>query len=94
MGVTGFVDIHCHLIAGIDDGPKDDQQTCALIDAARAAGVAAIVATPHCSSRYALDAAAEALATNAPLLFSGCELELGEERLRQFFRGPPPLRAR
>jgi tyrosine-protein phosphatase YwqE len=89
MGVAGFVDIHCHLIAGIDDGPKDDKQTRALLDAARAAGVAAIVATPHCSSRYSLDAAdrdarfaaAEAMANDTPLRFSGCELELSEERL-------------
>lgn len=96
MGVSGFVDIHCHLIAGIDDGPKDDQQTRALLEGARATGVAAIVATPHCSSRYSLDTAdrdarlatAEALVNGAPLLFAGCELELTEERLRQFFEDP------
>ncbi|MDA1236469.1 MAG: hypothetical protein O3A53_16925 [Acidobacteria bacterium] len=96
MGVTGFVDIHCHLIAGIDDGPKDDQQTRALIDAARSAGIAAIVATPHCSLRYGLDsddrdarlAAAESMAADTPLLFAGCELELSEERLQQFFEDP------
>lgn len=96
MRVAGFVDIHCHLIAGIDDGPKNARQTRALIDAARAGGVAAIVATPHCSSRYSLDAAdrdarlaaAETMAQIAPLLFAGCELELSEERLRQFFEDP------
>lgn len=93
MGVAGFVDIHCHLLAGIDDGPKTEQQTHALIDAARSSGIAAIVATPHLSSRYALDAAERdrRLAnaeTDTPLLFAGCELELSEERLRQFFEGP------
>ena len=96
MGVTGFVDIHCHLIAGIDDGPKDTQQTRALIHAARSAGIAAIVATPHFSSRYDLDCAdrdarlalAERIAEDGPLLFAGCELELTEERLVQFFRNP------
>jgi len=96
MRVAGFVDIHCHLIAGIDDGPKNEHQTRELIDAARSSGVAAIVATPHLSSRYALDstdrdarlAAAETLAQDAPLLFAGCELELTEERLQQFFEDP------
>ena len=93
MRVAGFVDIHCHLIAGIDDGPKDEQQTRALIDAARSAGIAAIVATPHCSSRYSLDAADRdarlaAAETDTPLLFAGCELELSEERLQQFFDDP------
>jgi protein-tyrosine phosphatase len=96
MRVTGFVDIHCHLIAGIDDGPKDDQQTRALIDAARTSGVAAIVATPHFSSRYGLDSTdrdarlvlAERFAEDLPLLFAGCELELSEERLLQFFEDP------
>jgi protein-tyrosine phosphatase len=93
MRVAGFVDIHCHLIAGIDDGPKDEQQTRALMDAARSSGVAAIVATPHCSSRYRLDAADRdarlaAAETDTPLLFAGCELELSEERLQQFFQDP------
>jgi protein-tyrosine phosphatase len=96
MGVAGFVDIHCHLIAGVDDGPKDHRQTRALIDAARSSGIAAIVATPHFSSRYRLDsaerdvrlAAAERIAGAAPLLFAGCELELTEERLQQFFENP------
>lgn len=96
MGVAGFVDIHCHVIAGMDDGPKDDRQTHMLLDAARATGVAAIVATPHCSSRYGLDAddrddrlaSVEAMANGSPLLFAGCELELTDERLRQFFEAP------
>lgn len=93
MRVAGFVDIHCHLIAGIDDGPKDAQQSRALIAAARSSGIAAIVATPHCSSRYSLDAADRdtrlaAAETESPLLFAGCELELSEERLQQFFADP------
>ncbi len=96
MRVAGFVDIHCHLIAGIDDGPKDDRQTRALIDVARSAGIAAIVATPHLSSRYALDsadrdtrlAAAESTASDTPLLFAGCELELREQLMQQFFEDP------
>ena len=42
-----FVDIHCHLLPGIDDGAKDWDETLAMAQMAVADGFSTIVATPH-----------------------------------------------
>jgi protein-tyrosine phosphatase len=44
---AGLVDIHCHLLPGIDDGPGDLDGSLALARAAAAAGVSIVAATPH-----------------------------------------------
>jgi protein-tyrosine phosphatase len=56
MFVRAVIDLHCHLLAGIDDGPADFDGSLALARAAAAAGTRTIVATPHVSSRYPNDA--------------------------------------
>jgi protein-tyrosine phosphatase len=42
-----FVDIHCHLLPGIDDGAKDWDESLAMARLAAEGGTATIVATPH-----------------------------------------------
>jgi len=42
-----FVDIHFHIIPGVDDGPKDFEASMAMASQAAADGTAAIIATPH-----------------------------------------------
>jgi len=46
------VDLHCHVLAGIDDGPQTIDGSVAIARAAATAGVRTIVATPHVSRRY------------------------------------------
>jgi protein-tyrosine phosphatase len=46
------IDIHCHLLCGIDDGPATIEGSLALARAAVAVGTRTIVATPHVSARY------------------------------------------
>ena len=41
------VDLHCHLLPGVDDGPSTLDETLAYARAAAAAGTGTIVATPH-----------------------------------------------
>jgi protein-tyrosine phosphatase len=50
------IDLHCHILPGIDDGPATVEQSLALARAAHAAGTRTIVATPHVSWRYPNDA--------------------------------------
>jgi protein-tyrosine phosphatase len=50
------IDLHCHLLPGIDDGPETIEDSIALARAAVAAGVETIVATPHVSWSYPNDA--------------------------------------
>ena len=42
-----FVDIHNHVLPGVDDGPRDLDASIALLAAAWKTGVRRIVATPH-----------------------------------------------
>ena len=43
----GFVDIHCHLLPGIDDGARDWETTLAMARMAVADGTRTIIVTPH-----------------------------------------------
>ena len=45
--MNGFVDIHHHLLYGLDDGPAAFQQMTGMLHAAHEDGIAAIIATPH-----------------------------------------------
>lgn len=47
-----MIDLHCHVLAGIDDGPKDSAGSLALAREACAAGIDRVVATPHVNWRY------------------------------------------
>jgi protein-tyrosine phosphatase len=45
--MRGFIDLHCHWVAGIDDGARDVDESLALLAALRGAGFDEVVATPH-----------------------------------------------
>ncbi len=45
-------DIHSHILPGVDDGARSLEQSLAMLEAARAAGVTQIVCTPHCREPY------------------------------------------
>ncbi|MFT5397160.1 MAG: protein-tyrosine phosphatase, partial [Gammaproteobacteria bacterium] len=42
-----MIDIHCHLLPGIDDGPKSLDDSLAMARHAVNAGIKKIIATPH-----------------------------------------------
>lgn len=46
-GAVGPVDLHCHILPGIDDGARDLDDAVAMARQAQADGIAAICATPH-----------------------------------------------
>jgi protein-tyrosine phosphatase len=46
------IDLHCHVLPGIDDGPATIDGSLDLARAAAASGIRTIVATPHVSRRY------------------------------------------
>lgn len=50
-----MVDIHCHLLPGIDDGAKDWAAAAEMCRMAAADGIKAIVCTPHANDTYAYD---------------------------------------
>jgi protein-tyrosine phosphatase len=52
-----MVDIHCHILPGIDDGPRSIEDSVALARAAVAAGTSTVVATPHIREDHPFDPA-------------------------------------
>jgi protein-tyrosine phosphatase len=46
------IDLHCHVLPGLDDGPRTMDESLALLEAQAAAGVRAVVATTHVDRRY------------------------------------------
>lgn len=77
LGDGGFVDIHSHILPGLDDGAVALEESVEMARAAVERGTTAIIATPHLNHVYDWDA--EALervvdALNAALLAEGVSL--------------------
>jgi protein-tyrosine phosphatase len=47
VSTQGYFDIHCHILPGVDDGPKDMNETFRMLYIAYEEGIRIIVATPH-----------------------------------------------
>lgn len=43
----GFIDMHSHILPGLDDGAKNMEQSLAMLRIAQEEGIDAIIATPH-----------------------------------------------
>ncbi len=75
-----MIDLHCHILPGIDDGPRSLDDTRALARAAVAGGTTTIVATPHVSWDYPANCArliaAKVIEVNAMLLAERIDLEV------------------
>jgi protein-tyrosine phosphatase len=52
-----MVDIHHHLLWGLDDGPKDLETSVAMAKASAADGVTHVVCTPHANGKFNYDPA-------------------------------------
>lgn len=48
----GFIDIHTHILPGVDDGAKDMEQALELLRLARDNGTVGMILTPHYRGRY------------------------------------------
>ena len=50
-----MIDIHCHVLPEVDDGPKSWEAAVEMCRMAAADGIRHLVATPHANDRYAYD---------------------------------------
>ena len=50
--VNNLVDVHCHMLPGIDDGAQNEEEAFALIDMAHDDGTRTIIFTPHYREPY------------------------------------------
>jgi protein-tyrosine phosphatase len=74
-----MIDLHCHVLPGIDDGPATIEASLTLARAAAATGTRVIVATPHVSWHYPNEPRTIARLVdelNARLAADGIELEV------------------
>lgn len=51
----GFIDLHSHILYGLDDGAETLAESLDMIEIARRSGTTDMVATPHANSRYVFD---------------------------------------
>ena len=78
-----MIDLHNHLIPGVDDGAADAAEARAGVEAMAAQGVLRLVCTPHVNGSLTRDPAALAARL--------AELDGGWEALREAVRGGPAV---
>lgn len=94
-----MVDIHCHILPGLDDGPEAMEESLSMAESAIADGITHVVATPHANSEHAFDFRAvqqlrDKLQTEIGerlTLATGCDFHLSPENLQALKRDPSPF---
>jgi protein-tyrosine phosphatase len=84
-----MVDLHCHILCGMDDGAQSFEESLAMAEMAIADGITHVVATPHSSPEFRFDYAKvkrEADRLQAALggklkLATGCDFHLSPENI-------------
>src|SRR5256885_16502448 len=71
FGVKRIVDVHCHCLPGLDDGPKDLAGAMDLCWALANDGITDVIATPHQLGRYD--------GRNAPTIVRSAVVELNSK---------------
>ena len=91
-----MIDIHCHILPEVDDGPKSWEVSEAMCRMAAEDGIEHMVATPHSNDRYFYDR--EYLSTlleslrqrvgPRPALSLGCDFHLSFDNMQMALRAP------
>jgi protein-tyrosine phosphatase len=91
-----MVDLHSHILWGLDDGAETLQESTAMLAMAAAAGTTDIVSTPHANLRYRFDAALITerireltVATGGnPRIHRGCDFHLSFDNVQDALQNP------
>ena len=91
-----MIDIHCHILAEVDDGPASWEISQEMCRMAAADGIEHIVATPHANERYTYDRELHRqslqhlglLSGGVPKLSLGCDFHLSYENLQAALARP------
>jgi len=91
-----MIDIHCHILAEVDDGPKSWEVSEEMCSMAAADGIEHIVATPHANHRYVFDRDYLAKLVDylrqrigdVPRLSLGCDFHLSYENFQDAIAVP------
>ena len=89
-----FVDIHSHILYGLDDGAKTREQSLEMLELARSAGTTDIVATPHANGQYVfnpelIDERIAELSTHVDIrIHCGCDFRLQVDNIEDALAHP------
>jgi protein-tyrosine phosphatase len=90
------IDIHSHILHGLDDGAKTLEDSVAMVRMAAAAGTTDIVASPHANQEYAFDpqtvqrkiSELQAAVGDTPQIYFGCDFHLTPENIDDAIHAP------
>ena len=91
-----MVDIHCHILPGMDDGAETMEQSVEMAEMAIEDGITHVVGTPHANAEYRFDPALirerrdelqERIGTRLTLA-TGCDFHLNFENLQDLRTNP------
>jgi protein-tyrosine phosphatase len=85
-----MIDIHSHILYGLDDGAQDRDTSLAMLSLAAETGTTDIVATPHSDSHYVYEptlvderiAELNELTGNRPRIHRGCDFHLSIDNVQ------------
>ena len=85
-----MIDIHCHPLPALDDGPESLEEAVAMMRMAADDGITHTVATPHSNYRYAFEpevnrkkaAELQAAIGDVPKMLLGCDFHLSYENVQ------------
>jgi protein-tyrosine phosphatase len=91
-----MIDIHTHILPGVDDGARDLEEAVGMVRMAADAGTTDMVATPHADPTFAFDsqvteqriAELQDAAGDSVRIHYGCELHLTLEGIENALRSP------
>jgi len=91
-----MIDIHSHILWGVDDGAKSREDSIAMLRLAADTGTTDIVATPHCDSQYAFDPAVRderirdltEVTHGLPRIHPGCDFRLNFDNIQLALQEP------
>lgn len=86
-----MIDIHCHILPGLDDGADSFEISCAMAEMAIEDGVTHIIGTPHADSTYAFVPELirqrrdelQALFAGRLVFATGCDFHMSFENLQE-----------
>jgi protein-tyrosine phosphatase len=94
-----MVDVHCHILPGIDDGPEGIETSLEMAESAIADGITHVAATPHSNDDYHFDLSRvqalreelQAKVGRRLKLGTGCDFHLNLENLEALRKNPAPF---
>jgi protein-tyrosine phosphatase len=90
------IDIHCHILPGMDDGPESFEIAFAMAEMAIAEGITHVIATPHATQNHPFIPnlirqrrdEIQAKFEGRLILATGCDFHLSFENLQEIRRDP------